>query len=323
MDKLNGISVEHTVIKGRRLRRYRSNKDIQKCGSFKDGVFTSRWYQGLEDGMEWLRLSLSGVEEPIVRVYASDERSNTGEPAMVRTSDDLLLYGVRGRFLRFTVEPAAYLSGFELTFPGNSIDMGLPAVMQDDIILKNFLGVYQSVYLDYNRNFEQFPERIDPQSNKPLPGLERWLGAVRWMRNSPVKEKLLTSAVKLNRMRGTLKGLKLLLEIVVEGRAGVVEPSSWGKMNIDAREKECCTRLYGDDTNGVTLLLPDGLPKDRVRFLKDVMEDFIPAGIGFKLIQLENGAPIDGHCYLDENAQFTEAPSPMMDEIDIDDLVLE
>ena len=44
-----------------RLRRYRSDHDISRCGVYDGaGGFRSQWHQGLGRGMEWHRLSLEG-----------------------------------------------------------------------------------------------------------------------------------------------------------------------------------------------------------------------------------------------------------------------
>jgi hypothetical protein len=42
------------------------------------------------------------------------------EPALERAASDLLLYGVKGLSIRFTVEPGAALISYDIAFPGLS-----------------------------------------------------------------------------------------------------------------------------------------------------------------------------------------------------------
>lgn len=185
-----GLSVRDGCVTGwgrcpEKLRRYRSHTDLAQCGRFEGGGYRSRWYRGLAPGMEWLRLSLDGAQGACVRVYACDEPPRQWEehliPSLERTAADLLLYGVRGLYLCFTVEPAQDLRGYELAFPGLSIDSLLPAVLQGDDTLRKLLGVYQSLYMDLNRELALFPGRLDPQGAGPLLQLPLWLGADGWV----------------------------------------------------------------------------------------------------------------------------------------------
>jgi len=305
-----------------RLRHYRSPRDLTQCGTFDGGAFCSRWLQGLGGGMEWLRLSLDGAEEAVVRVWAADRPEDApSRPALTRTGRDLILYGVRGRYLRFTVTPAEGLRGYELAFPGLSVDSGLPAVMRGDETLRRFLGVYQSLYLDLGKAFARFPRRLDPADPDALRTLYRWLGAG-WALEAPedLREKLLRAAPRLNRLRGTRRGLELLLELAAEGRGEIVERFEWERLPLNAEERADCARLYGA---GVTLLLPREVPEGTARFLKGALEEFVPAGVSFAVRVLEDGAAMDGLCLLDENARLVEPPPAALDESDLDELVLE
>lgn len=291
-----------------KLRRYRSDWDLTRCGWFEAGGYRSQWYCGLSAGMEWLRLSLETAEGAVIRVYAQDgepEGWNAGmEPALERSSRDLLLYGVRGQYLCFTVTPAQDLRGYVLEFPGLSIDAQLPAVMHGDNTLRRLLGVYQSLFMDTNRAFAAFPARLDPLGTDPLPELPLWLGAGRWMRGALPNGKLLAAAPRLNRMRGTRKGLELLAELVAGCGCTVVERFQWSGQSLPAWEREECARLYGGAHAGAALLLPAQADGETVRVLKDILEDFIPLGVSCAIIQMTDAALLDGHSYLDAGARI-------------------
>jgi len=309
------------------IRRYRSDRELSQCGRREGGLYCSRWYRGLRAGMEWLRLSLTVSGPVTVRVYARDEEqpdlAEAGEPALERRAADLLLYGVKGLFLRFTVEPGEALQGYELTFQGLSIDSLLPSVLQGDETLRKLLGVYQSLYMDLNRELAAFPDRLDPLGPTPLPELPQWLGASSWMGLGLPEERLLASAMELNRLRGTRRGLRLLSELVTGQACEIVERSQWEGNAQSAGEREDCARLYGRERAAVTLLFPPGVPAERLSTLQAVLSDFIPLGVPWSVVRLETGAELDGHSCLDGGAEIADPPPAELDGPEDGELVLE
>jgi len=305
------------------IRRYRSDWELSMCGQWEYGLYRSRWYRGLRPGMEWLRLSLTVSGPVLVKVYASEEDGSIDgmEPALERTAEDLLLYGVKGLFLCFTVEPGDALQSYELAFPGLSIDSRLPSVMQGDGTLRKLLGVYQSLYMDLNRELAAFPERLDPLGPAPLPELPRWLGASAWMGLGLPEKELLAAAVRLNRLRGTKKGLRMLSELVTGQTCEIVEQFQWDGKIESAREREDCARLYG--RSGVTLLFPAGTPAEELSKLKTVLDDFIPLGVPCAVVRLEEGAALDGHSYLDGGARIADPPPAELDGPEDGEVILE
>lgn len=299
------------------IRRYRSDWDLAQCGQFENGIYRSRWYLGLRPGMEWLRLSLAVSGPVYVRVYAADDPPTGSvyemEPALERAASDLLLYGVKGLSLCLTVEPGEALISYELTFPGLSVDSFLPSVMQEDDTLRKLLGIYQSLYMDVNRELSRFPERLSPQSPDPLSELHRWLGASSWMVLGLPERKLLAAAVELNRLRGTKKGLQLLVRLVTGQPCEIAEQFQWEEGIRSAREREDCKRLYGGGQTSVTLLFPTGTSPERLSMLKSVLDDFIPLGVPYTVVRLEDAAAMDGHSYLDGGAEILDPPPGELD----------
>ncbi len=299
------------------IRRYRSDWDLAQCGQFENGIYRSRWYQGLRPGMEWLRLSLAVSGQIYVRVYATDGPAPGSvykmKPALERTAPDLLLYGVKGLSLCFMVEPGDALQSYELTFPGLSIDSFFPSVMQGDDTLRKLLGIYQSLYMDVNRELSRFPERLSPQDVDPLPELHRWLGASSWMGLGLPEREMLAAAVELNRLRGTKKGLRLLSRLVTGQPCEIAEQFQWEKGIPSAQERDDCKRLYGGGQSGVTLLFPAGTSTEKLSALKAVLDDFIPLGVPYTVVRLEDTAAMDGHSYLDGGAEIADPPLAELD----------
>lgn len=311
----------------RTIRRYRSDWELSRCGRFEYGLYCSRWYRGLGTGMEWLRLSLTVSGPVFVKVYVTDEEPNDPvggmEPVLERPANDLLLYGVKGRFLCFTVEPGECLRGYELTFPGLSIDSLLPSVMQGDDTLRRLLGVYQSLYMDLNRELAGFPARLDPLGIAPLPELARWLGASSWMDQGLPEPALLAAAVELNRLRGTKQGLRRLAKLVTGQKCEIVEQFQWKAQACPLQERESCARLYGADRSSVTLLFPVGTSEEKLSRLKRILEDFIPLGVPWAVARMGQEVSLDGHSYLDSGVQITDPPPAELDSPEWDELILE
>ena len=299
------------------IRRYQSDWDLAQCGQFENGIFRSRWYPGLRPSMEWLRLTLEVSGQIFVQVYAADDPAPGSvyemEPALERAASDLLLYGVKGLSLCFTVEPGEALISYELTFPGLSVDSFLPSVMQEDETLRKLLGIYQSLYMDVNRELSRFPERLSPQSPDPLSELHRWLGASSWMGLGLPERKLLAAAVELNRLRGTKKGLQLLVRLVTGQPCEIAEPFQWEDEIRSAQERDDCKRLYGGGQSGVTLLFPAGTSLEKLSLLKSVLDDFIPLVVPYTMVRLEDAAAMDGHSYLDGGAEILDPPPGELD----------
>lgn len=311
----------------RTIRQYRSDRALSRCGRFEHGRYRSRWYRGLDAGMEWLRLSLTVSGPVFVRVYATDGEPDDSidamEPALERPAEDLLLYGVRGRFLCFTVEPGEHLQGYELAFPGLSIDSLLPSAMQGDGALRKLLGVYQSLYMDLNRELAAFPARLDPLGAAPLPELARWLGASSWMDRGLPEPALLAGAVELNRQRGTRQGLRTLAKLVTGRECEIVEQFQWEAQARSLQERESCARLYGQERSNVTLLFPADTPEEKLALLKGVLDDFIPLGVSWAAVRMREHMALDEHSYLDSGGQITDPPPARLDSPEWDELILE
>ena len=274
-----------------------------------------------------MRLSLTISGPVLVKVYATDEEPagsiDSLEPALERSASDLIIYGVRGLFLCFTAEPGDALQSYELAFPGLSIDSLLPSVMQGDDTLRKLLGVYQSLYMDLNRELSAFPDRLAPLGSDPLPELHRWLGASSWMGMGLPDQKLLAAAVELNRLRGTKKGLRLLAELVTGQKCEIVERFQWTENLQSAQERDDCARLYGSGRSGIALLFPSDTSKQVLSRLEAVLDDFVPLGLPYTVIRQEEGAELDGHSCLDSGVRITDPLPAELDGPGDGELVLE
>lgn len=306
-----------------RLRHYRSSWDLHQCGWLEQERFRSKWYLGLSRGMQWLRLTVNGTAQMHIRVYTCDDppddfRDVEDRPVLERTAEDLLLYEAKGRYLAFTAEPGEALRSFTLSFPGRSIAEGLPIVLQNDDTLRTLLAVCQSEYLDLTAEMHEFPTRLNPAHPNALPQLPGWIGAQQWMSNCSAAKKILPHIPLLTRLRGTRRGLQLLATLAtgfpcrIMETHGCTDGCAW-----EAHQQGTAT------SEEISILIPPcANPKD-VQYLRMILPDFIPFGVSYTLVHLEEGAPMDGHSYLDENSVLIEPSICEMDGTDIDGTILE
>lgn len=311
------------------LRQYKSSADLSQCGTIRDHVYQSRWFRGLKPQMEWLRLTLKGNGGMRVRIYVSDGQPEnfpdlgTREPVLDRENTDLLLYGVRGKYLCFTVEPGAALKEFRLEFPGHSIDEGLPAVLQGDDTLRALLGVYQSRYMDLNRKAAEFTERLNPQSPDALPELNRWLGSSRWSLDSELEASIRMEAPHLARIRGTGNGLRRLVKLLTGSPCWLIE--SWlMKQNGGLyREHVNDFHLNSMDKEDITIILPPKISGERISQLKSLLPDFIPLGISYRVVYLSDNSRMDSSSYMDINGVLGGYSIGRLDHREVEDVILQ
>ena len=311
------------------LRQYRSSKELSLCGIYEGDIYRSRWFRGLEPEMEWLRLVLEGTGRMDVRIYVSDEipdkfsDSFKWEPVLHRQDKDLLLYGVRGKYLCFTVEPGNKLKKFRLEFPGHSIDEGLPGALQQNDTLRMLLGVYQSRFMDLNRIASEFPKRLNPEALNPIPQLDRWLGSDSWMLDGEQEKKIRSKASLLNRFRGTRNGIKLLSHLILGVPCEIMESCVLKDQKLLYKQKIEDSRIYSQNKESVTILIPPQVSKETREQFESILPDFIPLGISYQVVYLAEDIPMDGHSYLDINVVLQEKPISRMDSSRIENVILE
>lgn len=311
------------------LRQYNSSRDLSLCGVYQGELYRSRWFRGLEPEMEWLRLVLEGTGRMQVRIYVSDEAPEKffdpsgWEPVLQRQDQDLLLYGVRGEYLCFTVEPGSKLKQFRLEFPGHSIDEGLPGVLQQNDTLRMLLGVYQSRFMDLNRMAANFTESLDPESSEPIPQLDRWLGTDSWMFEGEQEKKIRSQAPLLNRFRGTGKGIKLLSLLVLGTSCEIMESCVLKGQELSHKQKIEDIQLYGGKGEGIAILIPPHVSHEKREQFESLLPDFVPLGISCQVIYLSEDMPMDGHSYLDINVALQGNPVSRMDGSRMEEVILE
>ncbi len=318
-------------------------------GAGQGGIFISRLYDSIEEHTEWHRLTMKrDGEGPFrVEIFASDERyfiyegRQTDIEEFIKdagisredkkqalepfrrlsfiNSADMLLHGVRGRYLWISVEmfwqlDKTTLHDIVIEFPARSIVEYLPEIYRredKDRFLDRFLGIFQTIYEDVSERIGRTGEKLDMDcgSHTDLNILAGWMGIKTpevWG-EEPLRE-LLRELVLLYRLRGTRWGMKEILKLYTGTEPYIVEHHEIDSFLEKAGYHEELEALYGSDEDMFTVMLPlsaidSRLEEKVVRQLIDVMR---PAHMAYQLVTLRPYVFAGLHTYLGVNTILSE-----------------
>ena len=301
----------------------------------------SRVFDSGEKQMEWHRLTMRREGTPPsgrLIIYTAEETavSIDGKPAdmggLIRdqrmsfgdklsamepcrklslpAAPDILLHGVKGRYLWFALElypqeEPFELSDFVLYFPGTSWVESLPEIYAQedkDGFLDRYLGIFQSLYEDMDRRIAAVPKLLDVDAadEEFLLWMAGWLDfneghiwskkQLRW---------LLKNAFWLSRIRGTRRSVEHFVRLYTGEFPVIVE---WRQYKDVPRDE----RLYRDDPYILMVFVREEAirsEKER-RTLIRIIEDVIPVYIALELVVLKPYMFLDNHTYIGLNSRI-------------------
>ncbi len=321
----------------------------------KRGGFLSRVLDSREKGMEWHRLVFSdgGARVPCrVTVFAGDGLDLGGErdvrgliaspelgfseklqrmgrfmKKMEAGKNDILLLGVRGRYLWFALEvfPKAgdpvSIDGLMVYFPHHSWVSYLPEVYQSkdkDRFLERYLAIFQTLYEEMDRRIRDIPQLFDVGSagREYMEWLAGWLdiaGCYMWSEEQ--LGRLLAGGARLYRKRGTREGILGFIRLYTGGDAWLVEFYDLEAFMRQQGQRESLARLYGGNPYVFSVILKkEAVPTQKeYRTVLRVIEEAKPAQIEARLIVLEPYMYLGGHTYLGINSAFGEYRELVLD----------
>lgn len=301
--------------------------------------FLSRVFDSGEKQLEWHRLTMNctgrtptgrltvytaeqtqlsiGEEKIDVNSLIRDEsiafadklkRMEPYQQMMRQAAPDILLHGVKGRYLWFALElypqeEPFELSDFVLYFPGTSWLEYLPEIYaQADTggFLDRYLGIFQSLYEDMDRRIANVPELLDVDAadEEFLLWMAEWLdfdeGYI-WSKKQ--LRQLLKNAFGLSRMRGTRKAVEHFVQLYTGEPPVIVE---WRQYKDVLRDE----RLYRNDPYILMVFVREEAihsEKER-RTLIRIIEDVIPVYLSLELVVLKPYLFLDNHTYIGLNS---------------------
>jgi phage tail-like protein len=220
------------------------------------GVYYSKIFDSNEKEMQWHRIVMDAdiPQKTKIEVFfrtsndvydlmhiRSGQSENTWSRLLsaphndLHSKDGLFLNGM-GQYLRLKIKilgdgnQTPVLREVKVYFPRLSYLRYLPITYTEDPIsrefLERFLSIFESMSFDMEQNIENLTRYFDPESvdTRFLNWLGSWL-AISWDENWTVEKKreFIKQAYGLYRDRGTLRGLKAMVELFTEKKAAILE----------------------------------------------------------------------------------------------------
>ncbi|RKI44386.1 hypothetical protein D7V86_01575 [bacterium D16-51] len=300
--------------------------------SVERGLFLSRILDSREVEMEWHRLCIRRDEKRQaafrVSIYAGNQKSfvfRGGETDLgqfvcrgdiafeeklqcmlpwlqkqVTGQDDILLHGVTGRYLWFLLEiyrqqEAGKLYDIQVYFPKQSWMGYLPEIYQKedkDSFLERYLGIFQTIYEDFNEEIRQVPQKLDMESAKGehLAWLAEWLDIEEsyiWPENQ--LRVLLKNGVSLYKRRGTRQGIIDFVTLYTGEPPFIVENHQIRRFKKDGAYLENLQKLYGSNPYSFTVLVREEVFHSiwQQKTLIKIIDDIKPVQMDWQLVMIK------------------------------------
>lgn len=229
---------------------------------------------------------------------------------------DILLHKLKGRYLWVMIS-VFDMSGAPVEFRSISIELlqssfvqYLPEIYQNNNeFLTRYLSIFQSIYVDMERNIDILPELLDIDSSSPdlLNYLGAWLGA--YNEGSILKEEqfrfIVKNAIKLNRTKGTVKSIVDLVKLYTGEEPYIIEYFELKKyVEGNTGRERLYKEIYTDNPHVFCIVIKiSNELKNYCRLgeLVQLIERVRPAHTIAKIIELKPGIRLDMHSYIGIN----------------------
>ena len=235
---------------------------------------------------------------------------------------DILLYELEGRYLYLCIEVLGLGKG-EITnlFVNNQGDIFMdtfPEVYREyGSFFHRYMSIYSAIYMDFQEkidNVESFFD-INTAPKQLLPVFCRWMG-LDVSGDFLTEERLRTlvkEAYQLNRTKGTREALLRICEIILDEKVVILEKNVV-KENTQAENYKIYEELYGGGLFDVTLLIHTYVPENQKSQLEFLLNQFKPVRSRLRIKFLDQKDGLDGHVYMDINAQVMDTREVILDE---------
>ena len=309
---------------------------------------------GIESGAKWGRLHLDYKiqEDMVITTYAAalEEKEIWWDDRLIYVEDilknseipkndkiqileklgaikrinrtDILLYELEGRYLYLCVEVQGLgegeISNLWVDNHGDFFLDTFPEVYQDyGSFFHRYMSVFSGVYMDFQEKIDKVADflDIDTAPVQFLPVFCQWMG-LDVSGDFLTEEKLRTlvrEAYHLNRTKGTKEALLRVCEIILGEKVIILEKNVMQK-NTQAENQEIYEGLYGKGIYDVTLLIHTYVPENQKSQLMFLLNQFKPIRTNLKIKFLDQKGSLDGHVYMDMNAQVMDTQVVALDE---------
>ena len=246
------------------------------------------------------------LNDPDISAYDKISFMSANGAKRLVNCEDALLYELEGRYLYLAIEMMGYggasIERIRISAMGDNFMNTFPQVYQDrGSFFHRYLSVFSSIYNDFSDQNEQLYKMLDLDtcSTELLEMYGSWFGID--LKGGFLKEEVLRKLVKeayqLNKMKGTKKGIKRVLEIILEEEPVLLE-----------------NRMLNGGVFEITILVKRKLTEELRHQLMFMVDQFKPLRTKIRLLQMEKDVILDGNSYLDMNAAIPQERKPVLDE---------
>lgn len=234
-------------------------------------------------------------------------------------AQDILLYNVVGRYVWVMLrvfpleECACCIEGLRLEFPKVSFTKYFPEIYQDNAFFERYIGIFQSVLLDIERDVKYLPQKLDYEStdDETLVQLASWLGLENdeHIFNTAQLRHMIAHIDLFQGGKGTRTALEQVIALVCGIKPKIVEQFRWDSDHMSAYRRQTHRQLYGASGNHFCVILDlsqEGvnLPVTKAQ-LESLITSYTMLGTSFQLVFLQKASHCDTHCYLDVNSRLS------------------
>lgn len=308
------------------------------CARYPSGVYCLPAVDSGENGFQWSRVVVDTQLPPDtalrVYAYASDVRSWgdwTDLDRGIREMEGDPLTGLRplfgppaaesgdfyvnasGRYLWLILELAAAGSGspvirkLTVRMGGDHMTDYLPAIYQEQDFTYRFLSIFDSMFLDMEREIGDLPRRMDYECAEPelLSYLASWMCIEDGEGGGEELKARVSGALADYETQYTVEGVRRSVRRLTGREPWIIEHFSVAPNRPECRNSELYQRLYGENPGRFFVLLEEGTFADRQAMdrFRYRMERLIPAGTSMELVLLKQCVQLDWHTYLGINSR--------------------
>ncbi len=232
---------------------------------------------------------------------------------------DILLHRLKGRYIWIcikaidTTEGEVVFKSIHIEFPQKSFIEYLPEIYQKDSdFLKQYLAVFQSVYMDMERNIDRLPMLLDADavSGSFLDYLASWLGVNNEgsILSTAQFKYIVKNALMLNRAKGTVWSIIDMIRLYTGEEPYIIEFFELRGYAEGNRERELLYHtLYTDNPHTFCIVLKnqDVFKKGgKLEELSCLIEKVRPSHTVARIIVLKPGIRLDMHSYIGINSRL-------------------
>ncbi len=249
--------------------------------------------------------------------------------AMVyKNSTDVLLYGLKGRYLWFCLEFINYgkedfkINSVKIEFPQVTFVNYLPEMYrtneQNNSFIERFLGIFQSIYVDLEDKIDYTPRRfdVDYTTKDFLMWIGDWLSvkdATLW--GEKKLRRVIKQAISIYKIKGTKKAVAKMVQEYAGIEPIIVEQFDVKENMHYEKQKNVIENLFGDNGYVFTVMIPESHVKDNESYVEllRVINSVKPVDSICNLVVLNDQIYLDNHCYIGMNSFITKNEKMILD----------